>query len=272
MSPSDYTYDPIPDDVYDQAFADLNQLQTQLPEEAVVSLAREVLDRLARQLKETKSLDTTVNDLCEALIGKNAQTASSIIKQNVKDGADFNALYLEHLAPAAKMLGDWWNADRISFAQVTVGTGRIYAIMRSLNSRMIPNYIPDQKSAFFAATPGDDHTLGVKMAGDLARKRGWQIDVELDGTHDQLIEQMVEGNHLLIGLSGAGIHSLPNLAKLVMAIRVSIPNARILVSGNVIRAAEESVRLMHVDGIGRDFDGAMKELARLWTSLLPKPK
>lgn len=271
MSLPEDSSDLVPNDFYDQTYSDINQLQTQLPEEAVFSLAREVLDRLAQQLSEPSKQEADVVSLCDALLSSDQQAAANLINERAQEGANFNALYLEHLAPAAKLLGEWWNTDRISFAKVTVGTGRIYAIMRSLNARRAQTQHLNTRSALFCCTPGDDHTLGVKMASDLARKSGWDIQTEIDASHDDLIDIILEGDHLLIGISGAGQHSLPNMAKLVLALRVSQPNARVLISGHVTRIAENSIKLMHVDGIGQDFDMAMDALDRLWQTLSIRP-
>lgn len=269
MSSSEESYELVSSQTYEQAFADLSLLQTQLPQKEVVSLAREVLNRLARQLRDPRTRADDVLDLADALIGDDPRAATLLINRHMDNGADFDRIYLEYLAPAAKLLGDWWSNDSIGFSKVTTGTGRIYAIMRSLSRRVTAVDLPERKSAFFASVPDEDHTLGLKMAADLARKAGWHIDFELECPHKDIVDQIVESGHLLVGLSAAGIHALPNLARLVLALRISAPNARILVSGNIIDAAEESVRLMHVDGMGRSFEEAMEELNRLWATLEP---
>ena len=47
--------------------------------------------------------------------------------------------YLEYLALAARKLGKWWEEDRVSFLDVTLGTGRIYAIIRAVSpARPVP--------------------------------------------------------------------------------------------------------------------------------------
>ena len=41
----------------------------------------------------------------------------------------------------------------------------------------------------------------------------------------------------------------------------------IVVSGNIVDVSADSVRLMQVDGMGRDYDSAMAEIERLWKTV-----
>lgn len=254
-------------DLYEQSVSDHAQLQQRLPQEAVVSLAREVLNRLARDLRAKGNAPDDIDALADALIAPDAKKAAALVDKHLAAGVPAQTLYRPYLARAAKRLGEQWEDDTVTFAQLTVGIGRIYAIMRTLRARIQSDKAPKTKSAIFASVPGDDHTLGVKMATDLARNAGWDVDLKLNLTHDELVEEIVNSGQLIVGLSGGGEHALPNLARLVLAVRITLPEALILVSGNIVEVAKESVALMHVDAIAREYDDAMGTLTDLWHSL-----
>ncbi len=272
MSPPNNQSDLVSSELLDQAYADLNALQMQLPDDVVAALAREVIERLVKIQRTPETERKTVLNLAEALIGPDPKAAARIVSEHINSGAHPDAVYLSLLAPAAERLGQWWETDEIPFTDVTVGTGRIYAIMRTLAARQTPDELPSEKSALFATVPGEDHALGVRMAADMARKEGWTVDVALDLEHDALVERIVQEKHLLVGLSAAGAHALPNLARLILALRTSAPKARILVSGHIAELCYDSVRLMHVDAIGQSFDEAMSSLDQLWTELTAAQK
>ena len=271
MPSSDDHPKPEIDELYARSYADLAQLSTRLPEDAVRALAREVIDRLARELRRPDPAPHDIEALARALVGPAPVAAAQMIEALFKAGSDAETLYLGHLAGAARLLGQWWESDDLSFAQVTTGTGRIYAIMRSLRPRLPRSQLMTRKSAFFATVPGDDHNLGARMATDLARKDGWEIELALDLAHDPLVEAIAASGQLLVGLSGAGVHSLPALARLILALRIATPNALILVSGNVVDVAGESVALMHADATAREFRDAMRAFEQLRTSLRAAP-
>lgn len=257
----------ISGEIFQQSLADLDQLQKRLPDDAVVDLAREVLARLAKRAAETASHTAQIADLSTALIGQEKTAAPAIIERHLKNGLDVERIYLDYLAPASRELGRRWDSSTISFAEVTVGTGRIYAIMRSLSRRFTPQYLPTEKSALFASVPGDDHKLGIKMAADLARQRGWRVDIELDLPADALVDRLTSSDHLIFGLSAGGHRSLPGLAKLILALRVSVPYAHILVSGNVVTLDLESIKLMHPDAVTENFPEAMDHMEAFWDTL-----
>lgn len=260
----------IPADVFQRSLSDLSQLQKQLPEAVVVALAREVLERLARHSFKETSHGEDVVQLCEALIGPDAKEAPALIESHLRQGASVEDIYLTFLSPASLQLGKWWEDNTVTFADVTVGTGRIYAIMRGLRDGLKYPELPGTKSAFFASAPGDDHKLGLRMAADLARKDGWDIEIALDDAHEALLERMTSSGQLIFGISAGGTKALPDLARLVLALRVSVPNAYILVSGNIVAEDPESVQLMHVDGIARKYEDAMRLMDGFWRDLQRK--
>lgn len=267
MSASDNEHDLVAENLYQQSYADLVALRSSLPDKAVVSLAREVLRRMAERSVDAAVPADSIDMLTTSLIGPRPDHAAELVEEQYRRGADVETLYLGYLAPAARTLGEWWESDRITFADVTVGTGRIYAIMRSLQNRFVSGKLPEGKTAFFASVPLETHTLGIKMAADLCREQGWRIDLEMGLDHETLVERIVASDHLLVGLSAGGLHALPALARLILAVRVSRPGVRILVSGHIVDEAEDSIRLMHVDGMSRDFKGAIALLETHWQEL-----
>jgi len=254
----------FPRDVYHQASSDLMALKSVLPHEAVVSLAREVITRLGQSVADKSSRSQVIDDLVTALLSEDPQAAAALIEAQFQAGVTYDALHLGYLGPAARQLGEKWTSDEISFSQVTVGTGRIYGIMRSLCRQVVRKGIPKQRSALVACVPGETHVLGVRMATDLLREQGWTIDLHMALDHDGLVAEIIQSGHHIIGLSAGGQHALPALARLVLAIRVSRPDAAILVSGNIVREARTEISFMGVDGVSETFAEASAILDALW--------
>jgi methanogenic corrinoid protein MtbC1 len=264
MDDSNNTSKLVPPELYEETYSKIGRLQTTLPEPALKVLAREVLQRLSNKAIDSAEREQAIVDLSEALIGADPNAALDLIDRFHRDGANIKSLHLDYLAPAAALLGDWWTQDRIQFSSVSVGTGRIYAIVRNLARRFPPDRVLNRRHALFASIPGDDHTLGVRMATELVRKEGWDVDLAITSTHDELLNQIAHSNHLIIGLSGGGDQSLPELARLVLAIQVSQPAAMLLISGSIVTEARDALELMHIDAIESDFDGALAALERFW--------
>lgn len=240
-----------------------------MPEGSFSFLASEVLNRVSQHAalttqKQVKTTDAEIEELARALISQKSDAGSQFIYGLQNTGASVEDVYLSYLAHAARKLGTWWEEDRVSLLDVTVGTGRIYAIMRAMADLIDLPDIHHNKTAVFSAVPGETHTLGVRMAADLFRKSGWEIDLKIGMTHDDLVANLAKSNHVLIGLSGGGEHCIVEMARLVVALRISNPKALIFVSGNIVNESREIIEAMDVDAFSNEFEEAQAQMDRLW--------
>lgn len=267
MTPKDNTAYLLPREEYEQTSADLIALKSSLPRDAVVSMAREVLEHLASRVGDAATRSDTVVRISHALIGSNPRAAADEIEAQYQANVTVEALLLGYLAPAARQLGEWWESDEITFASVTVGIGRIYGIMRMLNRHLPVPTVPQHKSALIGCVPGEDHTLGARMATDLLRDQGWTIDLAIDLDHEEMLERIESSRQLVLGLSAAGEHALPALTRLVLAIQVRIPRASIFIGGNIVAEAKDKIALLAVDGMSTNFAEATVILDSLWAEV-----
>ncbi len=257
--------------VYSRTNDGIRELGDSLPEEALRAIAKEALRRIAQQgPKETAVTDEVfqvqIESLCLALTSEDNEAAAKLIMKIKEQGASAEEIYLTYLAGAARLLGEWWNESRVSFVDVTIGTGRIYSIVRGMSHLFVPPERHRLRSAVFAAVPGETHTLGVKMAADLFRKEGWDIELLVGQSHEELIAEITQIKPILVGLSCSSRHALVALAKLVIAIRLGSPGTQIMVSGQAVREAESVILSMDVDGVANDMPSAIATLKALWDS------
>ena len=259
---------PIELDAYLRSQTNIRRLKASLPDDLVASLAREVIMRLASR---DRSLDAVPHDptpgeleaLCTALISDDDTAAAEIISGVRADGTPPDVVYLKYLAAAARMLGEWWIEDRANFVQVTIGTGRMFAIMRGMRHLFVSNVPAPGKTAIFASVPGEDHTLGVRMAADIFRKEGWEIALKIGLDHDELVTEVERSPGRIVGLSIGGRHSVDALSRLVVALHICTPGTPLLVSGQNINAIRPLLSLMGLDGVAGDIDEAKEQLAAL---------
>ncbi|MFY0693323.1 MAG: cobalamin-dependent protein [Paracoccaceae bacterium] len=248
--------------------ADLSRLAARVSQDLPGGLAHEVVTRLnarARAVPPPVALPDVddIEELCIALLAEDQSVAVGMISKLDASGLSKELIYLNYFAAAARMLGQWWEENTLSFAEVTMGTSRLYALMRSLN---VPtDALPQdaRKKAAFAAVPGEIHTLGVKMAADLFRDRGWEISLRVGLSHDELVASMEALSPRVIGLSAGGKHSSAALARLIVALRISVPRALILVSGKIVQRDEDLIGLLGVDAAADDMETACSEIERL---------
>lgn len=260
---------PIAIDVYKRSQAKIRLLKEKLPEDLVANLAREVIMRVAskdRMLDHVpyEAKPEALEKLCVALLSDDDKAASGIISGLRADGVRAEDIYLKQLAAAARILGDKWVNDELSFSQVTVATGRMYAIMRSLRHLFEPKLPLHGKAAVFAAVPGEDHTLGVHMAADFFRKDGWNIALKVGMDHDELVAEIGKTPVGILGLSVSGKHSIEALSRLVVALNICSPSLIILVGGSNISELRPILDLLGLDVIAPSIEDAKMQMTTLY--------
>ncbi len=208
----------------------------------------------------TEELET----LCAALISDDDTAAAAIVLGVRAEHVSAEAIYMKYLAASARMLGEWWLEDRATFVEVTVGTGRLFAIMRGMRHLFSPPAVSHRMSVFFASVPGEQHTLGVQMAADLFRDDGWDITLRTGLDHDDLVAEIERSPTSIIGLSIGGRHSIEPLSRLVAALRICRPRAPVMVCGHDIEEIRPILDLMGLDGIADEMADAKEQMAAIW--------
>jgi len=236
-----------------------------MPDTAVHALAAEVITRLERRgsaAVERLPPDADIEALCDALVSPREEAAADLVLEARLGGMSIDMVYLGYLAASARRLGERWDEDRTTSAQMTVAAGRIYAIMRGLRQAFASDQYPNAGAAraMFAATPGETHTLGVTMAADFFRRRGWQIDLCTGLAHHELLSAAEGVSYPIIGVSAGSERMVFPLARLIVALRITSPAAWIMVSGKIIDLVPDILTLVDADGVAGDAEAALSQM------------
>jgi MerR family transcriptional regulator, light-induced transcriptional regulator len=182
--------------------------------------------------------------------------------QAASQGMSADTLHLCYIAEAARMMGERWLSDEATSAEVIIGAGRIYTIMRKLRVIFVSAQAqrPDRFRAVFAAAPGETHTIGLTMAADHLRRRGWQIDVRAGLGHEELVDQIGHDPYRVIGLSASTSAMIFPLARLIVALRVSNPGAWITIGGHIVEEEPNIVALIDADARVTTMDEAVAQM------------
>jgi MerR family transcriptional regulator, light-induced transcriptional regulator len=238
---------------------------------AIEALAQDIMRRMATILPREAVFETLDIDpdqiaaFCEALVQPEAEAALRFIADRRAEGVTRQGVYLGYITAAARHLGDSWDTDRLTFAQVTYGTGHLYALMRALRAERPTNApaLDGKRCALFATVPGEDHGMGITIAADMFRDLGWEIDLRTDTDHDALITHVDRTRPQIIGLSLSGERRLDALVRMVVAMRIIVPQAVIGVAPGPSVDTDRLHALVDIDLVFRDTRTAFQDLDRL---------
>ena len=248
-------------DALDRARGAIRFLPHVLPEDSVVTLAREVISRMAAQHRSARvPVCSEAEAMADALVASDEAVAMRHVMRLLSGGVAVDDIYLVHLAGASRLLGRWWDEDRLSSSQVTIAAARTYAIMRGIASRLLPRTWPDGRHAVFATVPGESHTLGVSMAADLFRREGWLIDLMVGRRHDERLADLARTDFTILSLSASTPAVLPDLTRLIAAVRIAAPHALILICGRLVQDQPDLCRRSDADAATDDLAEARSRM------------
>ncbi|MDP3406463.1 MAG: cobalamin-dependent protein [Brevundimonas sp.] len=184
----------------------------------------------------------------------------------MRRGVAVETIYFDLLSPAAKLLGEMWEDDQCTFADVTVGLCRLQQIIYEFADRVhVENGGGDGRTALFALTPGDQHSLGLIMVVEFFRQSGWRTICMPDATAEDLVHMVETESFDLIGFSMANEKWLEPLPHLIGCLRKASRNqqVRVMVGGRVFSDDPRRVAQVGADETASDARQAVQMAARL---------
>ncbi len=253
-----------------------------IPETSPIALAQliegEIIPRLlaAHQSSSSEIIPMSTGVIAPAELERFARKAMvedfAQLMDNVdlfmRRGVAVETIYFDLLAPAAKRLGVMWEEDLCSFTDVIIGLCRLQQIVYEFADRVhVENGGGDGRTALFALTPGDQHSLGLIMVVEFFRQAGWRTICMPDATAEDLVDIVTSERFDLIGFSMANERWLEPLPPLITQLRGASrnPDVRVIVGGRVFVENPERVALVGADETAQDAREAVRTAARLFS-------
>ena len=202
-------------------------------------------------------LDSEVVDqLAVAVVRGSLDAADAQVAALRRAGMSLETIFLNVLAPTARRLGDAWDADTLSFADVTIGLGNLQGLLRLLS----PSFEGHRETSGSAKrilllqAPGEQHSFGLFMVESFFRRAGWNVA----GAAAMPIAEasaLVKAEWIdVVGFSQSAPGLLDPLASAISALRRSSRNkaVSVLVGGPAFNGHPENVVLVGADATASD--------------------
>jgi methanogenic corrinoid protein MtbC1 len=250
-----------------ELLADTDESETQLTR-LVSTIEGEIIPRLmlahragVDSLPDTIADTSTFNaedveEFARLVLTHDADIALSFVRAIRQRGASMENVFLNLLAPSARQLGEWWNADLCDFTEVTLGLLRLHQILHAVS----PAFESEVEHrgmgprAMLVPTPGEQHLFGISMVVEFFRRAGWDVCDEPVATSDDLFA-LVRGEWFdVVGLSLSCGTRIDGLARIIHGIRQKSRNRDIgvLVGGKAFLENPDAVALVGADAMAHD--------------------
>jgi methylmalonyl-CoA mutase cobalamin-binding domain/chain len=212
-----------------------------------------------------------IDELAELVLRDAPEPAEHFLDARRHRGLHLEDFYVGYLAPAARLLGELWEDDRLSFTQVTIGVGRLQQLQHRLSDSLEHDLPPrvNSRRILLASAPGEQHTFGLSIVASCFRTEGWDV-AGGPGTDEPTLLEAVQGHWFdLVGLSISADRHLEALSRLVRRVRRASRNRSlgVVVGGPLLEQRADLARLAGADAAMTDATRAPAE-ARAVVELL----
>lgn len=151
------------------------RLARALRTDVVPNLVRSSSGRLGLAMPAFEEIE--IEAFAAVLLGDDDEAPLQWVERLLAKGMAAETLFVELLAPSARLLGELWVEDCADPAAVTFGVGRLHRLMRQLG----PVFESESENAsngrrILLATPqGEQHVFGLAMLAEFFRREGWEV-------------------------------------------------------------------------------------------------
>lgn len=200
---------------------------------------------------------SALDTFTEIVLTRETEDAAAWLSALVDSGVDVQTVFLDLLAPCARRLGEYWEMDRCSFTEVTVGLGRLQRLLHQFGASggRWPNPGVRTPTALFVSARDEQHSFGVLMVDEIFRRHGWRTVCEPSAGMDTMRQLVGSQWFDVIGVSVSCEAHVEAASRLIGLARGSAanPGALIMVGGGVFKDRTDLTSLAGADVT--DWDG-----------------
>ena len=160
----------------------------------------------------------------------------------------------------ARDLGEAWCSDQLGFAEVTIGTARLQALLRDLSKTWIADVAlaPDASTVLLLVPDGAHHTLGAMVLAGQLRRLGLSVRMSLWTTPaqvGQICEDSAFDAVFISASRGQGLESLRQIVETVKNAENRVPP--VVVGGSLLETDHDVIALTGADYVANTADEAV---------------
>jgi len=168
-----------------------------------------------------------VGALADIVLGSDLEAAAAYVLVLRDRGLAMETLFIELLEPAARHLGEMWDRDECDFIDVTLGVTRLQKLLAIFNETHTLPSLDSRRQVLMAMAPGEQHYFGLTMVERFLQAAGWQVQTELSGNSDQIVEA-ARGNWFAVaGLTAGSDRQIDSLKSTIAQLRAQSQNPAI---------------------------------------------
>ena len=221
-----------------------------------ISLVNRALEELTSRATAgaQKQRKTKLDHLCNAVMDRNGK-CGTIVRAMLETGISIKEVFEVYIPDVARLLGDYWVNNKLSFIEVTLATSRLQTLARDFERLYIGSINSGTHGPeILLITPkGEQHTFGAQMASRKFRRLGASPYLSINHEKNEIKKILNKQNFKLVGLSISDYKLCDRqselLATIAMIKKLKIP---IVAGGSLVQSSSNFLKNLSVDLITDD--------------------
>ncbi|PIT72804.1 B12-binding domain-containing protein [Limnohabitans sp. G3-2] len=191
-----------------------------------------------------------------------------------RQGQSLEDIYMQGITPCARLLGDWWCADRLDFAMTTIASSHLQQLLHDFSNEFLQESPQQRKgwSLLLLTEPGAQHSMGLFMLSEFFKRAGWTVTV---GVPQDVLEfkRLFQSDWFdAVGVSVSTDRHLDTLSQLLPQLRESSDNLklRVFVGGPMAMTCPERLTGLAAEVLAHDAPATVAHLALCMPDVSPK--
>ncbi len=200
------------------------------------------------------------------LTGRYADSVD-FVRAKLAGDVSFKSICLGLFTSVARILGERWVADEISFVDVTRGLGKLHALVHEFAE---PGRQGNENAGggriIFANAPLEQHAFGLLLVSEVFRMEGWQVTGGPSLIVGDDLNRIIHDTWFdVVGLSASTEERAFDLEDAIKSIREasSNPSISVLVGGHGFSEHPEISDSIGADDVADDADEALRKAWRM---------
>lgn len=197
-----------------------------------------------------------VEEFTRGLIHADDFEITAVVATLRERGLGVERVFVDLLAPSARLLGHLWTEDLCYFTDVTIGLGRLQRIMRELSPAFGTEvaHAPNGRRVLLVRAPGEQHSFGMSMVAEFFRRAGWEVASAGEGEDTDPVTAVRREWFDVVGFSAGSEARLDWLPACISAVRRASchRDIAVLVGGPVFTLRPQLARQVGADATTAD--------------------
>lgn len=160
-----------------------------------------------------------IAELARLVLSPDGREAAAYVASLRDQGLSVDMLFAELLEPAAQLLGELWERDEVDFVDVTLGVGRLQALLAVFNCTHELAASNERRSVLMLTVPGEQHSFGITMVERFLEAGGWRVTAERELSTAQLAALVAHQRFAVAGIALSDQCNLDKVASMITTIR-----------------------------------------------------